>query len=135
MPQHFELLLALQQLDISNNFITTVPSSIDKLANLKRLYLHNNEITHLPLSIANLDNLEDLTGALQRGDTPRGIDGSITVSERASLDAKQPFTLLYAWLKGLSEGSMTVNRCKLMLVGDGNVGKTSTGTMSGYNYN
>jgi len=50
----------LDELDVSNNALTTIPDEIGELKNLVRLNLSGNKLTTLPASIGNLVNLESL---------------------------------------------------------------------------
>jgi flagellar biosynthesis GTPase FlhF len=47
--------------------------------------------------------------------------------EDKAVSNRQPSTEFLNWLKAVATGgTVKINRCKLMFVGDGNVGKTTT---------
>lgn len=48
----------LKRLDLSNNYLSEIPSSISILVNLKELWLSNNPIENIPKSIEYLSKLE-----------------------------------------------------------------------------
>src|ERR1700748_2985426 len=50
----------LQQLNLCNNKITSIPPEIGQLGNLQWLYLYNNEIVSIPPEISQL-NLQELS--------------------------------------------------------------------------
>lgn len=125
IPQQIELIPTLERLSLENNRITKVPAAMEKLTSLRTLRLHGNLIKQLPLNLAHLNNLADFTIAYQRaGCEIQGIDAAIVDIERTAIDARQPTLAAYAWLKRTVEGSMIVNRCKLLLVGEANIGKS-----------
>lgn len=53
-------LTSLEELDISNNNLSTIPESIANLVNLKALYLNGNKFYSIPNSILKLSNLKYL---------------------------------------------------------------------------
>lgn len=126
IPQQIELVSTLERLSVENNNISKVPSAMEKLTNLRTLRLHGNLIKHLPLNLAHLTKLADFTIATQKdGCEVQGLDPSIVAAEKLAIDSRQPTTAAYAWLKRTVEGSMIVNRCKLLLVGEANIGKST----------
>lgn len=102
----------LRNLYLSNNKIVSIPESIDQLSNLNALTLDNNEIKELPASLGKLEKLRELkleqnpfSPALQSA-VDHGIDE------------------LKAYLRSL-EAAQPLYECKLILVGEGDVGKTT----------
>ena len=58
--QHSSFTTRLQMLNLSNNELTSLPSSIGDLSKLCKLFLSNNGLTSLPSSIGNLSKLQIL---------------------------------------------------------------------------
>lgn len=58
------LLEHIEVLDLSNNNLTTLPSSIGDMRNLRKLILRNNKLNTLPATISACKNLQeiDITG-------------------------------------------------------------------------
>jgi Leucine-rich repeat (LRR) protein len=50
----------LDELDLSNLGLTSLPAEIGSLVNLTHLFLHNNNLTEIPVEIGNLANLDKL---------------------------------------------------------------------------
>ena len=61
LPQKICEITYLNELNISNNTLSYVPSDIGKLKDLKKLDLDNNKLTSLPAEIAMLQNLKILS--------------------------------------------------------------------------
>ena len=61
LPQQICDITYLNELNISNNTLTYVPSDIGKLKDLKKLDLDNNKLTSLPAEIGMLQNLKMLS--------------------------------------------------------------------------
>jgi Leucine-rich repeat (LRR) protein len=51
----------LQDIDLENTTLTSIPAAIDELQKLEYLHLANNKISHFPTSIFNLQHLGDFT--------------------------------------------------------------------------
>lgn len=125
IPQQIELVQSLERLSLENNLILKIPFVMERLTNLRVLRLHGNLIKTIPLNLAHLPNLVDFTAANQREAQVQGVDQGIISAEKYCIDNRQPSLAVYAWLKRTAEGSMIINRCKLLLVGDANVGKST----------
>lgn len=112
-PTVITQLTKLEQLDISNNSLTALPSEIGKLVNLQRFTLHNNSLTVVPTEITQLTNLEHLRIHANPLRTPppeivsRGI------------------TDILDFMRDLARGSVTRYESKLIIVGEGGIGKSS----------
>jgi internalin A len=103
IPECIQYLSNLKRVDFSNNLLTTLPEFLKQLPNLKALFLHRNK--HLKLS-------SEILGC--------------TWEEAAIYDATpaNPQDILNYYFRTLSE-PQPLNEAKLILVGFGNVGKTS----------
>ncbi|AKB83507.1 hypothetical protein MSBR3_2929 [Methanosarcina barkeri 3] len=100
----------LVTLDLSHNQLTQLPPEIKELKNLTALGLYGNQLTELPLEITELHNLKtlDLSG------NPLTVPPPEIVS--MGLEA------IFAYLK--QSKTTEHNEAKLILVGNGEVGKT-----------
>jgi internalin A len=144
IPESISQLCNLQHLDLGSNNINVIPESIAQLVNLQRLYLWNNQISLIPESINELVNLTQL--ALNANKISR-IPESIVqlVALKRLLLQDNPITNLppeiirkgwgeeeyqdgdpqaiFVYLKATAKRPL--NELKVLLVGEGDVGKTS----------
>ena len=113
IPEEIASLSQLQQLNLSGNEIREIPEEIASLSQLQRLYLHNNQITEIPASLAFLSQLQQL----YLSENPLNPD--LAAAYEQGLDA------VMQYLKAKAEKQIVLNEAKLILVGEGEVGKTS----------
>jgi len=112
-PAEITKLRTLTSLDLSDNKITTLPPAIAKLAALTSLDLSNNKITTLPPAIAKLIALTSLR--LQ-------VDALLSPPPEI---ARQGFVAVRTYFEALEEArNVQLFEAKLLIVGQGNVGKT-----------
>lgn len=127
IPDSLAQLANLERLDLGNNEITAIPDSLAKLTNLKRLYLNRNQITAIPNS---LNGLSGLTHLFLHENPGLGVPDEILgptwydVDGEKSLPPKPPQEIL-AYYFAQRTDSRPLNEAKLILVGQGGVGKTS----------
>ena len=112
LPPEIGQLVKLQSLDLDSNQLTTLPPEIGQLVKLQSLYLMRNQLTTLPPEIGRLSNLRNLK--LDGNPLPQPYISAI----EGGLES------LYAYLHTL-ERAVRQYEGKLLLVGEGNVGKTS----------
>jgi len=144
IPDEIAALSNLQWLDLDNNQITEIPDVIAALSNLKRLYLSNNQITEIPDAIAALSNLQKLN--LENNQITE-IPDAITqlVNLKLLVLENNPITNVppeiirkgwgeKTWIDGNPQAIFSylkdhnkrpLNEIKVLLVGEGDVGKTS----------
>jgi internalin A len=135
-PPEIAELSNLQRLFLDNDQLTTLPPEIERLTNLRELHLKENQLTTLPREIGRLTNLRELILENNRLTTlPRELADllakglSLTVRQNPLED---PFPelidrgsgALVAYLRSLDD-AVKQYEAKVLLVGEGNVGKTS----------
>jgi internalin A len=127
LPDAIAQLTNLQRLYINKNQLTSLPDAIAQLTNLQALYLHDNQLTSLPNAMNQLAQLENLY--LHDNDSlnlPREILGP-TWQEVTSENATpaKPSEILDYYFRARQGEKRPLNEAKLILVGYGEVGKTS----------
>ncbi|NJR23767.1 MAG: GTP-binding protein [Richelia sp. CSU_2_1] len=144
IPEAIAQLSNLTELDLGNNEITVIPEAIAQLSNLRQLDLGNNEITVIPEAIAQLSNLTELN--LLRNQIEKIPECLETLPKLEKLDLRgnplpiSPEVLgpanfnedpgtpaaIFNYLRKLRSGKVRpLNEAKVLLVGQGSVGKTS----------
>lgn len=114
IPNSIGNLKNLRSLNIQNNNLKSIPPEVGTLSNLKELNLSNNDIETLPEELMNIiDNLEDFSIKDNKIDIPPEIE------EKSNKD-----NLNYA-LQQQDKNSKPLNEAKVLIVGQGGVGKTS----------
>ncbi len=137
-------LQSLQQLYLGRNLITAIPDSLAQLQSLQQLSLWGNQITVIPDSLAQLQNLQELN--LRRNQITTIPDSLESLSQLEKLDLRgNPLPIspeilgppelykdpgstegIFNYLRQLRSGDVKpLNEAKLLLVGQGTVGKTS----------
>jgi internalin A len=119
LPEAIAQLSNLRELYLSNNQLTTLPEAIAQLSNLRELYLSNNQLTTLPEAIKQLSQLEKLDLRGNQLNIPAEILGSSWNS------LGKPSEILTYYFSLQTEEQQPLNEAKVLLVGQGTVGKTS----------
>ncbi|WP_244917970.1 leucine-rich repeat domain-containing protein [Nostoc linckia] len=115
IPEAIAQLTNLTQLHLSGNQITEIPEAIAQLTNLTQLHLSGNQITEIPEAIAQLTNLTQLHLCNNQ-------ITQIPLEILNSNDAKEIFN----YLRQIhTSETRPLHEAKLLLVGQGSVGKTS----------
>lgn len=115
LPAEIGKLVNLTSLNLSKNMLSHLPAEIGKLTNLTSLNLSGNKIEKLPIEIQNLRSLKMLDLRNNALDIPPEILDQIN---------KPQIILDYlAW--GQVEKEKKINEAKMLVVGEGSVGKTS----------
>ncbi|MDQ3129856.1 MAG: TIR domain-containing protein [Acidobacteriota bacterium] len=110
----------LQELYLDNNQLSELPKEIVELKNLKGLYLANNQLSELPKGIGELKNLQMLyLDNNPKLNIPQEIVGKLS----------EPQTILNYYFENIYqikvEDKRPLKEVKVLLVGQGRVGKTS----------
>ena len=136
IPKSIGKLTSLTELDLRENSLHSLPESIGNLTALKRLNLSDNNLTDLPESIGNLAVLTELN---LTGNKLTSLPSQLADCLTNGLYLRMNYNLLHdplpeiaargadalaTYLASLDE-TMTQFEAKLLLVGEGNVGKTS----------
>jgi internalin A len=136
LPDELIELRDLVNLQISANRFSEFPPQVFELPSLQALYLDYNQIRHLPSDISRLDKLVTLDLSSNRLTT--------LPHELARLSALKEFSVvnnplegplskliergneaILSYLKGLQEDGIPLYEAKVLLTGEGEVGKTS----------
>ncbi len=117
VPAGISQLTQLTHLSLSQNRLAEVPPAITQLTQLTHLYFSNNRLTHVPAAFIQLTKLRQLAlGGNEALDFPPEIF-------RNWEDA--PTILRYIEQISSEEPKRPLNEAKVVLVGEGRVGKTS----------
>ncbi len=141
IPDALCQLSKLTELYLLKNQITQIPEAIGKLFNLTNLVLNNNQITQIPEAIGQLSNLVGLSlrnnqiekipeclETLPKLDKLDLRHNPLPISPEVLGDTKKPGTpaAIFNYLRQLRSGEvLPLNEAKVLLVGQGSVGKTS----------
>ncbi|MEM7538220.1 MAG: COR domain-containing protein [Chloroflexota bacterium] len=122
LPNCISQLHNLQKLDLCHNRLNTLPCFISQLQNLQKLDLRSNQLSTLPNSITQLHNLQKLyLNSNQFSYPPQEI-------------AQQGINAIRNYFAEANDED-TLYEMKLLLVGEGRVGKTSLAkTLTNPNY-
>lgn len=117
LPPEIGLLKNLRVLSILGNKLETLPPEIGDLSNLNTLYLSGNRLKTLPKEIANLKNLERLNL----------FDNPIPLPPEILAKIDEPKAIITYYLSHYIDPGekRPLNEAKVLIVGQGAVGKTS----------
>ena len=125
IPDTIAQLTNLIELDLSLNQITVIPDTIAQLTNLTELDLSFNQITVIPDTIAQLTNL---TRLVLKDNPIQNVPPEIIRKGwgRDEIEDGEP-QVVFAYLKSVTKSfdKRSLNELKVLLVGEGDVGKTS----------
>ncbi len=130
LPAELFELESLERLDLRNNALPTLPPSIAKLKRLEALYVQRNEFSALPVELARCTKLKTLgLDGRQLSSLPPEIAQLQNLStldlqnNQLPEEYQRPWSELRTYLASLAEGE-PLYEAKLLLVGEGDVGKT-----------
>lgn len=113
LPESIGKLTRLNRLDLTRNRFQALPEAIGDLTELVRLDLEGNRLTALPRSITKLENLAGLY-----------MEGNLLPPELRAAAAAGPRALA-EFMEGVDTAGADFREAKLVLVGEGEVGKSS----------
>jgi small GTP-binding protein len=115
LPQEIGKLKKLQKIIIGGNTLQELPKEIDKLVNLREIRLGGNKLSSIPMNIQNLPHLEilDLRNNL------------LSIPPEILDNFHEPKAILNYYYSILGNKKRRLNQLKLLVVGQGSVGKTS----------
>jgi internalin A len=127
LPEGIFQLINLQGLSLDSNQLISLPESIAQLTNLQSLGLENNQLRSLPDGIKQLTQLEKLYLHENDGiNLPLEILGPTQKEVNAkNATAAKPLEILDYYFRTRQGKKKPLNEAKLILVGYGDVGKTS----------
>ncbi|NJK99654.1 MAG: GTP-binding protein [Spirulinaceae cyanobacterium SM2_1_0] len=121
LPPEIGQLQSLQQLNLSGNQISEIPAALAQLQSLQQLNLWGNQIREIPDCLETLPNLKKLD--LRRNPLPISPEILGSPDPGAAPGAVED---IFNYLHQLQSGKVRpLNEAKLLLVGQGSVGKTS----------
>src|SRR4029078_9274879 len=115
LPPKIADLKNLISLNIGSNQISNLPHTIGQLKNLRELHVNNNRIKTLPRELESLTNLE----LLNLRNNPLPLPPEILQNH------KEPSAVLSYYFSSIYNPNRPIGEVKLIVVGQGSVGKTS----------
>jgi Leucine-rich repeat (LRR) protein len=112
LPESLGQLSRLTYLDLESNQLTALPKSLGQLSQLAALYVSDNELAELPETLVHLYQLKVFT--LDRNP----LNPELAAAYSEGLDAVKRY------LRAKAEAQVVLNEAKLILVGEGEVGKS-----------
>ena len=138
LPLEITELTCLTELDLSDNQLTALPPEISKLTNLTTLYLWRNQLTNLPPEIGELTNLKTLDiwgnkltalppeiGELTNLTKINLRDNQLHIPPEILAKRHEPAIIINYYLQHETGQKKPLNEAKMLLVGQGSVGKTA----------
>lgn len=123
LPQAIGQLTQLRELLLNENQLTELPEAIGQLARLQMLFLNDNQLTELPEAISQLTKLKrlNLYGNDELGIPPEVLGGHWG----AGGEDARPGDIIEYYFRQRKEVRRELREAKVLLVGQGGVGKTS----------
>ena len=122
LPPEICQLPQLRLLALWGNKLTALPPEIGQLSQLHELHLQDNQLTALP---AEIEQLTDLKGLFLHGNEALGIPPEILGPAWPTKPPAKPADILAYYFRSRREATRPLNEAKILLVGQGGVGKTS----------
>jgi small GTP-binding protein len=115
LPSEIGKLISLTALYLSGNHLMSLPPELGQLTNLTELDLSFNHLTSLPREIVDLQNLKDIS--LRQN--------PLQIAIPAKWRGDHPQEILAYYKRMYEEGGRELGEARILVVGDGRVGKTS----------
>lgn len=112
LPESLSQFMQLQSLELWDNQLTALPEWLGQFTRLQSLNLHDNQLTTLPESLGRLTQLQSLN---LRGNP---LNPELAAVYEEGLDA------IRRYLRAKAEAGVELNEAKLIIVGEGEVGKS-----------
>ncbi|WP_427158347.1 COR domain-containing protein [Aliinostoc sp. HNIBRCY26] len=122
LPPEFGQSVNLQSLDLSSNQLRSLPPEIGQLKNLQILALEDNNLINLPSEIQKLTKLEKLD---LRGEGNAQLQIPPEILDESWDNLGEPAKILSYYFSLQAGQEKPLNEAKVLLVGQGGVGKTS----------
>ncbi|NQU20766.1 MAG: TIR domain-containing protein [Candidatus Nealsonbacteria bacterium] len=126
LPESLDQLSCLEELWLFDNQLTSLPESLGQLSRLETLYLSDNQLTSLPESLRKLAALKEL---YLHGNEAIGLPPEVLgpIWQDVDLRGHAPAnpTDILAYYFRTRKQPRPLNEAKLILLGHGDVGKTS----------
>lgn len=116
-PECIRNMKQLEILWIDDCKIDIVPHWLSELTALKEITLFRNQLTDLPPSLAQLEHLEELN--INENPLNPALQSAYDACSRGNYEP------LWAYLRSIEKDAEPLYEAKLMLVGEGDVGKTT----------
>jgi Leucine-rich repeat (LRR) protein len=115
LPEALNSLKSLQVLIFSNNKVTMLSEALSNLVNLRILEISNNMLSDLPASLVNLAVFDKTVQNYCKGNP---FNPELKAAYQEGINA------IKAYLHSKAAGQIILNEAKLIIVGEGEVGKT-----------
>ena len=127
LPESLTRLTNLKQLFLNDNRLKVLPESLGQLKQLQLLCLESNRLTTLPNSLGRCESLKGLflQGNEALGIPPEVLGPSYDETFQDGEGAADPRAILEWYFQSRAEPTRRLNEAKMLLVGQGGVGKTS----------
>jgi C-terminal of Roc, COR, domain/Ras of Complex, Roc, domain of DAPkinase/Leucine Rich repeats (2 copies) len=112
LPEYFCKFKHLELLNVIKCGLRSLPDCVGELSSIENLFLESNFLMDLPTSLERLSNIN----VLDLGNNPLNPD--LSVAYEQSTEA------VMQYLRARSDGEVRLNEAKLILVGEGEVGKS-----------
>ena len=112
LPTCISQMVGLQELWIQGCKLQSIPDWLGGLSSLTDVFAFENELTNLPVSLGKLAKLEQI----ELGKNP--LNPELAAAYEQGIDAVK------AYLRAKAEGQIVLNEAKLILIGEGEVGKS-----------
>jgi internalin A len=138
IPPDVRYLRNLKYVELHHNRLSSLPAEIGELSRLLTLILHHNHITHLPPEVGALQRLTRLDvhhnllvscpveiGKLERLQSLDLSENPLPIPPEILAKSDDPETILTYYVSHLDGQKYPLNEAKMVLVGQGGVGKSS----------